>query len=343
MTVICYPLKNYLNCYTQEGDVGIEIELEGNKFPKAPSRLKDSRWVATTDGSLRGQDNCEYVLNGPIPFAEVDSEVRKLWEILNNFGTVISESNRTSVHVHLNMQNFHKNRICAFAALYYIVEEFLTNWCGENRVGNLFCLRTVDAPEAAHRLQTFLASDFSCPLQEALLKYSSLNIYTLVKFGSFEIRTLRGVEDPDTVITWVNILKRLYDLSAEFPDPREICNNFSGGGPLAFVQNILGSYASEILNRMDISEEGLEEIAFRGVRIAQNLCYSQRWENFTYSEMTPNPWSSTSPISISQTSSSVNIGEILNTLQVVMMHQEEEEEEDDEYTYDDPEWPEEEE
>ena len=59
-----------------KGAVGIEIEVEGNKFPKPQGFCHQAlpfhgMWSACKDGSLRGQDNAEYVLTRPIEFDEV--------------------------------------------------------------------------------------------------------------------------------------------------------------------------------------------------------------------------------------------------------------------------------
>src|SRR5690349_22399742 len=137
-----------------KGDIGIEIEVEGNKFPKHayegydavdPERIP-KQWDYHRDGSLRGEDNAEYVLKKPLKFSEVPKAINDLWQMFSDYGTVLDVSNRTSVHVHLNVQDFYINRLCSFAAMYLSVEDILTGWCGDHRVGNLFCLRAKDTP-----------------------------------------------------------------------------------------------------------------------------------------------------------------------------------------------------
>ena len=150
-----YTIQSITRGKPCNGDVGIEIEVEGNKFPKEHSQLP-SVWEYKHDGSLRGQDNAEYVTRGPIPFNNVAEACNQLWDTFTGFGSVLDVSNRTSVHVHLNVGNFHLNRLASFAALYFSVEEVLTNWCGEHREGNLFCLRVKDAPNILSSLKALL-------------------------------------------------------------------------------------------------------------------------------------------------------------------------------------------
>src|SRR3546814_8815939 len=72
------------------------------------------------------------------------------------------------------------------------------------------------------------------------MHYAGLNAGALTKFGSVEIRSLRGVNDKQIIEDWVSVLVRLFNLSAEFPDPRAIPEGFSGNGPLAFLATLLG-------------------------------------------------------------------------------------------------------
>lgn len=255
------------------GDVGIEIEVEGNKFKKEDI---PHPWAYKHDGSLRGKDNAEYILRRPIKFEEVPAAIGTLWQMFSDYGSVLDDSNRTSVHVHLNVQRFHKNRLCSFAALYFCVEEILTEWCGEHRVGNLFCLRAKDAPAIVYHLKKFLLEGPAWNLSENL-HYAAFNIHALVKFGSIEIRTLRGVKDPGIIMAWVSILERLYKLSEEYPDPRAICESFSGEGPFEFLRKLLGDKHDLVMSGISYNGQQIMEAMYTGIRLAQDLCYCRDW------------------------------------------------------------------
>jgi len=197
--------------------------------------------------------------------------------MFEKFGSVLSESNRTSVHVHLNVQSFHLNRLCSFVALYYSVEELLTAWCGDHRIGNLFCLRGTDAPAIITRFKEFVLSDGANRFSDGM-HYGGLNVQALQKFGSLEIRSLRGVTDPNTILNWVSILERIYKMSADFPDPRSICESFSGQGHIAYLEMILGDKTGLVLNNIDYTETQIQEAALKGIRIAQDICYCRNWD-----------------------------------------------------------------
>jgi hypothetical protein len=287
-----------LNRPSTKGEVGIEIEVEGNKFPKpeghegtykAVSMPGMKYWSYVHDGSLRGKDNAEYVLTKPIMFSQADEALGQLWAKLNAHGSVIDDSNRTSVHVHLNCQEFHINRLTAFMAMWYALEEPLTEFCGEHRVGNLFCLRAVDAPATISYLRRFIKTSGEAQLPECL-HYGGLNPQALMKYGSIEIRTLRGCNDPKTILDWVKILERLYTFSAEFPDPREVVALFSSGGPLSYFDTLLGDKAELVRQAINWSNEDISAAMFRGIRFAQELCYARDWDEFKALEIKPDPF-----------------------------------------------------
>lgn len=255
------------------GDVGIEIECEGNKFKQ---KMLPVEWKYERDGSLRGRSSAEYILKEPVKFDEVPRVVKELYGCMDKFGTVLDDSHRTSVHVHLNAQKFHLNRVCSFVALYYAVEEILTEWCGDRRVGNLFCLRAKDAPAAITRLKSFFVSDGTSTIPSGL-HYAGLNVHALSKFGSIEIRSLRGVTDPDTVLRWISILENIYRLSASFSDPRNICDSFSGEGPMSFLSMVLGPNERVVREGISYTEQQIMESLYEGIRIAQDLCYCRDW------------------------------------------------------------------
>lgn len=286
-----FPVGVVLNRPETKGDIGIEIEVEGAHLPAAGL---PQPWLAHTDGSLRipkvpGGNAYEYVLQGPIPFGKVDKSVADLYAFIAANKGKILESNRTSVHVHLNVQKFHFARLTAFMAIYFTLEELLTEWCGDHRVGNLFCLRAKDAPAIISQIRRFLKTDGEVEIRDHH-HYAALNANALHKFGSLEVRTLRGVADPQIIIDWVAMLRRIYDVSAEFPDPREVCGRFSGDGPLAFLDNILGPQAGILKKGVPYDEARVRDSLYDGIRMAQDLCYCRDWGIVNPVEVSPDPF-----------------------------------------------------
>jgi len=222
-------------------------------------------------------------------FDEVPKALSDLWEMFHRYGSVLDESNRTSVHVHLNALTWHVNRICAFTSMYVALEEVLTNWCGVHRVGNLFCLRAKDAPGIISKARSFFCSgDLNC-LDDGL-HYAGLNLHSLLKHGSIEVRTMRGVSDPEIIQVWVDVLRNIYELSEQFPDPRAICETFSGGGSRRFASMVLGQHSNQILSECGLTPSQVDESVRQGVRMAQRLCYARDWSSFKPSDAESDPF-----------------------------------------------------
>jgi len=291
------PIGTLLRRKMTKGEIGIEIEVEGNQFPKhayngrsaVSPELIPSIWNYHHDGSLRGDDNAEYVLKQPIKFTEVKEAINSLWDMFNKFGSVLAESNRTSVHIHLNVQNFHLNRLCSFMAMYLSVEEILTAWCGEHRIGNLFCLRAKDAPAIVTHLKKFFQTDGGHEIRDGM-HYAGMNAQALFKFGSLEIRSLRGVSDPQVILDWVAVLERMYNLSKDFTDPRAIMDNFSGGGAMGYLEMILGDKLSVVRNNIDFDNQRIMESLYEGIRLAQDLCYCRDWSEYEPVDVKDDPF-----------------------------------------------------
>jgi hypothetical protein len=285
-----YPIFNIFKKRhkLKTGVVGIEIEVEGNKFPKSPG-LEHTHspapvpgltwWHYVKDGSLRGADNAEYVLANPVQFEQVPEALEELTKALADFGSVLDDSNRTSVHVHLNCQRWHMNRVASFIALYLCFEEVLTEWCGEHRVGNLFCLRGRDAPGSLTKIKRFIQTDGDTELPDNL-HYAGLNANALAKLGSLEVRSLRGPTDFSIIQQWVSVLERLYNLSGEFADPRDIPASFSAQGPLTFFETMLGDAGSIIRSGIEFNDDAIRDSMYEGIRLAQDICYCRDWGLF---------------------------------------------------------------
>lgn len=268
-------------------DVGIEIEVEGKNFiyhEEVPNP-----WKYVEDHSLRGEENAEYVLKKPIGFSEVPKALDLLFGKLSEKGATFDDSNRTSVHVHLNCQKFYLNNLASFFAAWYAVEEVLTEWCGEYRVGNLFCLRAVDASALVTYAKKFLSSDGAYPFSE-MLRYGALNPFALHKYGSLEVRTLQGCHEAKPIADWVAMLARLHNQATEFKNPTDIIDLFSSGGPISFFKKLLGDMAEVAQAGSGMDNERLAEAMFRGIRFAQQIAYCRDWSAYKPFEVKPCPF-----------------------------------------------------
>jgi len=223
-----------------KGEIGLELEVEGDNLPMDIPKY----WRVEGDGSLRG--GMEYVLKEPTSREAVDRDLTHLFKAFERNESVLSLSNRTSLHVHLNVQEFTKDQVYNFIILYLILEDALVRWCGEGREGNLFCLRAKDAEYLIDLLEESRFRNKLRMLATDQIRYASINCSALYKYGSLEFRAMRGTDSPEDILKWVNILLRIKDAALTYNLTAQIVDGYSEGGEHYFCQQILGPYFEEL-------------------------------------------------------------------------------------------------
>lgn len=248
------------------GDVGLEIEVEGeNLLMKAPEG-----WIVHEENSLRGE-SAEYVLRHPVKKDKVEEYLNKLSSALVENKSILKFSNRTSVHVHINVQDLTITQLYNFITLYIILEDLLVRFSGEERVGNLFCLRVKDAFGTIKALKESIEKDLWMQYFERdQIRYSSINLNAIYKFGSLEFRSLRGTMEVDLISKWVNTLYNLKEQAINYENPKSILQEFSGIGPQKFVEKHL---SEEFYKGLPNLTDTLYECA----RFVQDYVYETDW------------------------------------------------------------------
>jgi hypothetical protein len=269
------------------GEVGLELELEGTNLPgnyRAGS-IGGVTWTPHEDGSLRavggrGAGGMEYVLSQPCAVQDVRTLCDNLFEYIRSEGGQIVNSTRCSTHVHLNMKGAKLNQICSFVGLWGCFEDVLANWCGRHRSGNHFALRLRDSEMAVENWkQAFEKGVFQFNREQ---RYLALNPASLNTFGSLEVRTMRGVENSDEVVTWVEALHKLRQMSRseEFENPQTIAALLSGNSPRGFFENTfreLRIFDDLEQKTVDLGES-VDELVRDGFRRVQPIIYSLPWQ-----------------------------------------------------------------
>lgn len=271
-------VRDYVKVNETNGDIGLEIEVEGINFPMYSVEDKTGlsrQWTVTTDGSLRGDPECcEYVLRRPIQVHEIDRCIEKVQEAMDASNTRISPSVRAGVHVHINCQELEMTQLFTYATCYYILEELLSTFCEESRRGNHFCLRVSDAEYNMYMVQTAISSSNLRNLGSDSMRYSAVNWGALFKFGSLEFRSLETPEDLSKIGTWAKMLFRIKQMSLEYTNPAEVVQNMSENGAMEFASNMLGE------DLKHFTTEPVETLVYQGVRNAQMMAFATNWDEF---------------------------------------------------------------
>jgi len=255
----------FRHVWNPEEEIGIEVELEGEALPRHLKRF----WSVKNDGSLRGA-GVEYVLSRPTERGEVGSKVDWLYKQIGEMG---EPSDRCGVHVHLNCQRLTLKQVYNIITLYLIMEEVLVHWCGEDREGNLFCLRAQDAEWLLMQLVDDKARGTITRATHHNYKYSSINIAALSTWGSLEFRALRSPPTSDRIKIWVDVLTRIKDYALKIENTEELVLRCSELGAPGILADVLGDkYADEFNNPF------VDEMLMAGARRIQTLAYTELGE-----------------------------------------------------------------
>lgn len=251
----------------QKGDVGYEIEVEGGNLPWPEG---DINWRREEDGSLQPKPDCgEYVLNKPQSLEDFNKDLNDLKKLFEDSGAYIEYSIRAGVHCHVNCQHMTPVQVVNFAVAYYVLENLLVEYCGEDRVGNLFCLRAKDADFVVDRLVEAVVERDLQPLENEDIRYASMNFNSLHKYGSVEFRAMSTTDNWDKLSSWARILIRIRDESLLYENAQDMVGDFSVNGITAFLNRFLGEDKDTVL-------EGVADVEakiWEGLRVAQEVAF----------------------------------------------------------------------
>lgn len=253
-----------------EGDIGVEIEVEGTRLPQ-PGRF----WDTTRDSSLREDGSYEYVLKKPSSKEDTLKALQYLDECYKESNTEVDDSVRAGVHVHINCQDLNILELYNFLVLYLMFEEVLVKFCGDSREGNLFCLRSKDAEYLVHAIQNAIISRNFSEFKDDDLRYASVNVKALTTYGSLEFRSMKGTRDMAHINTWVEILLHLREVARTFKDPEDMLSSYSMEGQLVFARKIFVGFWGLFSEYND-----LDKMLHNGMRYAQDIAYCFNWNEF---------------------------------------------------------------
>lgn len=265
----------------QEGKFGVEIEVEGKRLPT--TELHPRYWRVDHDGSLKAAEAFEYVTPLPMSLEGIRKALDDLERVYKAKKSVVDESIRAGIHVHLNVQDYYPEELWTFVTTYYCLEDLLVHWCGPSREGNHFCLRSCDSEFSLFAIAEAIKGKNLKGLNTDNLRYAALNPCSLFKYGSLEFRSMRGTRDLDAVFTWVKLIDDLEKGAKQFKTPDRVIHAMSAGGSRGFVEQVLGDSAKLFTNVKNI-----DEILKNSMRRTQMIAFAVDWN--TYKPERANPF-----------------------------------------------------
>lgn len=237
--------------------IGIEVEVEQLRHMRAEGW--DHLWEMTEDGSLRnsGREFVSRAIKGEqIPYA--------LITLAKCLEDTVEFSHRTSVHVHINIQDLTPEEIAKIILCYLTVEKQLFDFAGKVREKNIFCvpLYNLGMTDGLFRSVMNLDTKQMKTLQSEHFRYSALNLEPVTKYGTLEFRHLGGTIDTTRIMLWINLLLDIkkYALSKDMDSLiKEIIDLNTNSQYRAYLYRIIGSaiYSLDMKNIDDNIEAGV--------------------------------------------------------------------------------------
>jgi hypothetical protein len=224
----------------QDGDFGIEIECEGNNLAVP----KNDIWNTVDDGSLRGEyphGRAEWVFRRPHSLEDSIKELESLAKYQADNNAELNFSFRTSVHVHMNVQDLTFDQYLNTVYTYLLLENALVRYCGNERIGNRFCLRMQDAEGLSELLYGLFNKgpkmlDY---FSKETAKYASINLAATKQYGSLEFRAMQGNLSVPYISTWLRALYNIREFAKQHKDPQAIHDAFVKMSPSEFMGTVL--------------------------------------------------------------------------------------------------------
>jgi len=177
--------------------LGIEVEVENVKTFKGPSLY----WDMINDHSLR--DNGREFITPPLRAHRVERALNLLFNTLIN--PDVSFSQRTSIHVHMNIRTLTLQQLQNLILVYLIFENSLFNFISNERDNNIFCVPIYDT-NFAKKFKSILTGNIHYLSWE---KYTALNLLPIFSKGTIEFRHCHGTKDIKKIMTWINLILSL--------------------------------------------------------------------------------------------------------------------------------------
>lgn len=256
--------------------VGLEVEVEFERYSDLFETPR--QWRMTKDGSLRGT-SAEFVLNGPRLMRATQKCVLELYDELNK-DCVLRDTTRAGVHLHIDCRDLSITEFFNLLVVAIICEEAITKRLGgKGRWGNLFNTPMLSTPGMllilSEKLQYIVANDGDLMRPFNLFqhnednwKYSGINLCSLWKQGSLEIRSCRTPMTPGPIIQWTNAWSKVVDIALSYDNPMSIMSSVSRDGYGSIVRDVTG-------------EDSTNEIyGKRGVQCAQFVAFAADTEGW---------------------------------------------------------------
>lgn len=174
---------------------GVELEIES-----VEQHPTSTGWSVTEDGSLRN-GGYEYI-SSPSTKEQLKDGFKQIHKTIRLGSNPFSE--RTSIHVHVNMLDLTQEQVRSILLHYALFEPFFFGMVAANRRNNIHCvgLDQTTLSEQYRRTLPLIVQKWS--------KYTALNLLPLKTQGTVEFRHMEGHNDVTRFNAWLDTLENLW-------------------------------------------------------------------------------------------------------------------------------------
>lgn len=227
--------------------VGIEIEVEcGHKLSSARDSLH--YWEVVEDSSLRNS-GAELRCVQPLAGNDLHYAIKELAATFYKHKE-LEVTERTSMHVHVDVRDLFPNQIGKILVAYVLLEAALYNAGGKHRYDNIYCPGVTNALEQVPLMRNVVACHNRSILNymNEWCKYTGINLRSVLERGSIEFRAHQGTVSASEVLKWVNALLKVVAFAIEYQGTvQDMVAKASNDGPTVFGNSVFGSTSNHIL------------------------------------------------------------------------------------------------
>lgn len=243
---------------------GIEIEIEGAGLTSHLSVMNRQRWISESDGSLR--NGVEFKTVGAMSYTEALECIDDYSKYLEL--THCTAGPRTSVHLHVNVQDLTDEQLKSFVWLSIAMEPVILKFCTELRNHNGYCVPVHKSTNLVDQWRYFLSNlgkrSTLHPAVRGFPKYAATGGYRLKDLGTIEFRMFPGCTYATKIIWYMDIIRAIYEQARHFT-VQQLQDRKLSETPLALISDII------INNRKRITLHDLNESIEIGVRMANDI------------------------------------------------------------------------
>jgi hypothetical protein len=248
--------------------LGIEVETENVTYW---DDHYSPYWRMVEDGSLR--NNGREFVTVPIKAYRVENALTTLFK--NQLNKDIDFSERTSIHVHMNVRTLTLAQLQAMILLYLVFEKALFRYVNPERYTNIFCV-PLNETTFAQKLKDLFHQN---TLNLSWSKYTALNLCPIFEKGTIEFRHLHGTKDVEEIVNWINLLLCLKKM-ALMKSPEYIWEKVKNLNTTSqyheFANEVFGHWISQL------EEKNLIQDMSSCITYVKSRCFDNPWVEALY-------------------------------------------------------------